>query len=223
VQNVRLHWLVSFHPFLFPALAVCFDDGALRRMLRPMAGYALLITAVIGVALMLPVELLRGQRSYASIILGTHPEEVIEALAPYRDRYLLTTPSYAKSAVVAFHFGQDVPVIGPGSYHARQDDLLTDFRSLAGRDIMILTHRADQIEAARAWFDEADVRTINIRGAALTVLFGRGFRYEVYRTGVLQPIGSRYYAMPVWLERFARPGFFGERYSLGPSPVAAGH
>lgn len=220
-QNVRLHWLVSFFPLLFPLLAIGFDAPALRRMLRPAGAYAGFLVALVAVALMLPITLLQSSRSYPSIVLGTHPDEVIAALAPYRERYLLTTPSYSKSALLEYHSGSRVPVLGFGSHHARQDDFHTDFRALDGGDIMVLANRPDQREAAARWFRETEVRTVEVRGASISLLLGRGFRYETYRSEVLQAVADRYYRMPPWLAGIARPSFFLERYGLSQPPAPA--
>jgi hypothetical protein len=86
-------------------------------------------------------------------------------------------------------------VIGLGSYHGRQDDLLTDLRAWNGRDIMIVTNNprsSDSVEAGLRARREAapSARRPDVCAP------GEGFNYSVYRRQVLQVIADRYYRIP---------------------------
>jgi hypothetical protein len=213
---VGLHWLLSFYPFVFVLLAFWLHGPTLARLLRPMMWFGLVHAALVLIVALLPIELARQQRSYASIVLGVHPEEVAAALAPYLDDYQPVTRSYAKSALLEYHLRQPVPVLGIGSFHGRQDDLRTDFREFAGRALLVLGERPDKINDAREWFSEWEVQTVEVRGATLHLLLGRGFRYDRYREQVLQTVAEKYYIMPPWLRRFSAGCYFRARYDLAP-------
>jgi len=213
-QSVGLHWLISFQPFLFAALVAKFDSRGLRRMLKPTAIYAIVLASLIAIIAPLPLESVRWHKSYDSIVLGSRPGEVLEALAPYTSEFELTSPSYAQAALLGFHTGRSVPVIGLGSHHARQDDLNTDFRKLDGRNLMILSNNPERVAMAGGWFDAVEIRTVVVRDAAYTVVLGRGFRFDVYREQVLRRISEAYYTKPAWLEKIAAPCFFRTRYGF---------
>lgn len=219
-KTVGAHWVLGFFPFLFIALAGLFSAEALRRMVRPMVIFGSSLCAVGTIAVSLPVELLRGHKSYDSAVLGTHMDEVFAALAPYRADYLLTTPSYAKSALLSFFGKEYVPVLGQGSYHGRQDDFITDLRTLDGRRVMVLCDTKARVAAASEWFDRVEVRTVDVRGAEFSIVLGDGFQFAEYRDTVLEPRVARYYRMPAWLAQWSKPSFFLERYGL-PHEVPA--
>jgi hypothetical protein len=213
-KTVGAHWVLGFFPFLFIALAGLFSAGALRRLVRPMAVFGGSLCAIGFVAVLLPVELARGHKSYDSVVLGTHIDDVLAALAPYRAEYLLTTPSYAKSALLSFFGEAYVPVLGPGSHHGRQDDFITDLRTLDGRKLMVLCDTEARVAASSEWFARAEVRAIDVRGASFSLVLGEGFNLAKYRDTVLEPRVARYYRMPAWLARWSKPSFFLERYGL---------
>lgn len=214
---IGVHWLLSFQPFIFGMFAAWMAQPDLARAARAMRWFGGAHVALALVVALLPTSIARSHRSYSSIVLGVHPEQVLAALAPYRSEYRLATPSYAKSALLEFHAGEPVVVLGPGSFHGRQDDLRTDFRSLDGENFLILTKPRERMEDARTWFDTAERLELDVDGAGYTVLLGRGFRYERYREDVLQRVADRYYRMPPCLERFSSGCFFRERYGLPPA------
>lgn len=217
-HEIGVHWLLSFFPFLAAVLFAGFTAEGLRRMIRPTAVYTAVPVALALILPFLPVEWAKNHGSAFSLVLGSRPEAVLTELAPYRPKYLLTTPSYAKSALFAFHDRSDVPVIGVGSYHARQDDLITDVRAFDGRDLMIVSGREGDFDQARTWFAHSELKAHTTHGIEFWVLLGDGFNYSLYREQVLQVIADRYYWMPPWLRRFSAPGYFSERYGVQPRP-----
>lgn len=218
-QDVGTHWLMAFIPWAVITVTAAAPVERIARVVKPAAFYAGFQCLLIAVAMIAPTQWLEGTRNHASVVVGVHPDEVIEAIAPYRETHLLTSDSYARAALLAHHLGAEVPVIGVGSHHGRQDDLLTDFRTLDGRDLMFFTHRPGREEMARPWFDQLETREITVRGARFTVLLGHGFRYDAYHDGVLQVIADRYYAMPDWLARWSPPADFIRRYGFDlPAP-----
>jgi hypothetical protein len=116
------------------------------------------------------------------------------------------------AAVMSFHAKRTVPVFGPGSSHARHDDILTDWRAYQGRDLTILGR--DQADLARysPYFRQVEARRIEVRGAAFHAVLGRGFDYAAYREGVLKPVRERWYRIPRGLP-VGRCYFF-ERYGF---------
>lgn len=220
-RKIGLHWSISFFPFLFAALPAFFDAALLRRMARAMIVFSGGVAVVVGVGVMLPVEVARGHKSYGSIVLGMHPDEVLGALKSYEERYRLATPSYVKSAMLSFFGPEHVPVIGLGSPHGRQDDLLTDLRTYDGQDVMIMLDRKHDADAPRAWFRETEIQTISVRGAEFRLLLGRGFRFDAYRETVLSRIAEEYYRLPSWLAAWSKPrsAYLPERYGLQVTPA----
>jgi hypothetical protein len=124
----------------------------------------------------------------------------------------LAYESYSMAAVLSFHTKRVVPVFGPGSSHARHDDILTDWRSQQGRDLLILGRDEPRLQNYRPYFRTVQARRVEARGATYHAVLGRGFDYAAYREGVLKPVRERWYRIPPALP-VGRCYFF-ERYGL---------
>ena len=94
-------------------------------------------------------------------------------------------------------------VFGGASSHARHDDLVTDFRALAGRNFLILRKSAPKLDDYRRYFREVSADSFEIRGARFWRVKGEGFDYPAYRAGVLAGVRQKYYAIPAWLPQTA--------------------
>jgi len=103
-----------------------------------------------------------------------------------------------------------VPMFGRGTAHARQSDIDTDWRSLAGKDIVILRREAPQVQEYQQYFRAVETKQIPLGGGVYHAILGRGFDYEAYRRGVLADVRERYYRIPAWLP--AGRCYFFERY-----------
>ncbi len=217
-QDVGSHWLMAFIPWATITVTAAAPVDRIARVLKPAVVYAGFQTILITIAVLAPTHWLEGSRNHTSAVIGVHTDEIIAQLEPYSTDYILSSESYSRASLLAHHLGTHVPVIGIGSHHGRQDDLLTDFRTLDGRNLMFFTHRTGYEDMARGWFDVLETRDITVRGAKFKLLLGQGFRYEAYRESVLKPAAARFYVMPTWLARFSPPADFVVRYQLTPSP-----
>jgi hypothetical protein len=217
-RKVGAHWVVGFFPFLYPVLFVWLRPAGLQRLIRPTALYSAVPVAIACLIPFMPVRWLTEHRSAVTILISLRPADVLAELEPFRNEFVVATPSYSKSSVLAHFMRQPVPVVGHGSFHGRQDDFVTDFRTLEGGQILILTDDAIEIEWSRPWFAHMDVIERELHGVPFYLLLGQGFSYQVYRDQVLLPVAKQYYAMPMWLQRLTiGSGVFLERYQLDRS------
>ncbi len=218
VKTIGLHWLASF---VLPAvLWFVLSSGARTRALAlAVAGLiAALHWMVIGALALLPTgafrslptETFRSLPDYQGLVMTVHADELARALAPWRGRYAIASDGYSPAATLGYALGEHVMVFGPGTSHARHDDILTDFRTLDGHDILIVRRRSQTIADEEPYFDRVTSREITIRGAVFHLVEGHGFRYAVYRDRVLDAVRQRYYALPPWLP--AGACFFCDRY-----------
>jgi hypothetical protein len=214
VKNVGFHWLMSFYPLFFVVLFGVCSGQTVRRMMKPTAWFSAVHVVVVVVFLSLPLEKIVPARLYDSVLLATEPEVVLEALAPRLVDSELASGSYAKAAMLEFVTGKRIPVLGPGSFNGRHDDVLTDFRELEGRNFVILETRESRAAAGLGWFREASLERLEVGGTTYKLLVGRGFDYEAYRGDVLQRVADRYYDIPGWLAAVMKESFFLVRYGL---------
>jgi len=148
----------------------------------------------------LPVDYFKPLRIYTDIVLNREGKDVAKALQlDLPADSLLMTGSYSQSSLLAYHAQSYVPVFGFGSFHARFDDPITDFRKLDGRNIRIASTRVIDVENIKMFFKQVRVQEKTIHGARFYVVDGEGFLFEPYRAQVLSAVAARYYKVPTWL------------------------
>ena len=220
VRLIGLHWTLSFLPFALILLAPAAGEETLKRVLRFLAVFAVLHAAAIAVAAQLPLETWKRARLYRSVVLTFDAGNLLAQLKPYERDYVFASDGYSNAATLAYNARRYFPVFGEASSHARQDDILTDFRELDGRNILVLRKSAPGVDEYAPYFREVELRRIALRGAVFHVVLGRGFDYAAYRDGVLARARDKYYAIPAWLPRGAC--YFCERYFPGMQCGKAG-
>jgi hypothetical protein len=225
VKTIGLHWLASFvapATWLFALRAGAAGREHAARRLRTAVRVALAVALVhwiaIAVLAAVPTERFAGWRSYPGLVMTVHADELLARLEPWRDGHVWATDGYSPSVTLGFadrarrdNRADRIIVLGPASSHARHDDILTDFRGLDGRDVLlILKNGPPQPGRWEPYFDRVERHVVEVRGARFHLVRGVGFRYERYRDEVLEAIRARWYAVPSWLP--AGPCYFCDRY-----------
>jgi len=203
VKQIGLHWLLSFVPFALIWLALRLTPAVLRRLGLFFAGFAMLHIAAILVVSRVPLETWQKTRLYDGIVLSFEHQALARELQPYRADWVLAMDGYSNAVTLGYNLRQYVVVFGEASSHARHDDLVTDFRALAGRNFLILRKSAPNLDDYRKYFRQVSADSFEIRGARFWRVKGEGFDYVAYRTGVLAGVRQKYYAIPAWLPQTA--------------------
>lgn len=213
VKTIGLHWMASFAlpAILWFVLAGADGPRALRGALRFGIGFAILHYAFVAVLLALPTETWSGMRQYSGIVMTVHADELAEAIGQERlDSHVLASNGYSPAVTLEYNFDRRVVVFGPGSSHARHDDMRVDFREYDGRDFIVIRKDSYRPGEYDAFFERVSVETIELRGARFTLVIGEGFRYAAYRDAVLEEVRRLWYQVPAWLP--AGPCYFCDRY-----------
>lgn len=203
VKQIGLHWLLSFVPFTLIWLALRLSPARLGRLGLLFAGFATLHIAAILVVSRIPLETWQKTRLYDGIVLSFEHQALGRELEPYRKDWVLAMDGYSNAVTLGYNLRQYVTVFGEASSHARHDDLMTDFRGLAGRNILILRKSEPKLEDYKKYFREVSLDSFEIRGARFWRVKGEGFDYPAYRDGVLASVRRKYYALPSWLPQTA--------------------
>jgi len=199
--DTSLHWTISFYPFVY-LLLVYIDTAAIRRIVRLSLIFSGLHVLVVIGALALPVETLKNHRYYADIVMGFYGDEIVEALEPFQADFVFGTPGYTTAALMTYHSGQRFLVFNDDDRNGRNDDKVTDFRDLDGKNILILSTlsiKPDELRDYIEYFDDFTVDTLPIRGAEFSVVYGKGFRFDRYREMFLKQILRDCYMIPDYL------------------------
>ncbi|WP_291319988.1 glycosyltransferase family 39 protein [Desulfonatronospira sp.] len=208
--SVGAHWILGFVPFLY-VLYAALPGNSLALGRKFMLGYALLHIVLITAALLVPLEIIKDRPGlYRDAVFYLRPAQVAEKLEPFRADYY-ATPSYSRSAVLSYYSGHYWGVLGTGSRYGREDDRITDFRELDGRDILFLS-RDDELNKDRLspYFEQLEPGRIQVRETSFAVALGREFDFSAYRSEVLTQVRKSYYDIPEFLP--LGRCFFHERY-----------
>ena len=164
---------------------------------------------------MLPLDTWKSTRFYDGIVYHVRMPEILRELKPYEAEFDFATDGYSMSAVASFHARRHVVVFGPASSHARHDDILTDFRRLDGRNVLVLRKTPPEDSEYRPYFRSVEYKEFTLSGATFHVVLGRGFDFAAYREKILKPLQQRYYAIPWYLPQ--GHCYFCERYLGAPT------
>jgi len=210
-KNIGLHWLFSFIPFLILGIAKIFTIDQLEKSLKFMGVYTLIHVIIIGFILIAAPALFESnEKLYKTLVIGYFPEEILKTVDEYQDDYIFASDSYALSAQLSYHARKHIIVFGDGSYHARQDDVVTDFRLLKNKNFLIISE-VPKLAAYTDFFESYELHTMIIQGSELYYAVGKNFQYEKYRKNILSNIRQRYYTIPGYLPHKAC--YMDERYS----------
>lgn len=210
-SQIGLHWVLAFYPFMFLSLAQVLDERQLKRSSGFMAVFSGLHLLPLVIVLLIPIGSWKSsEKLHHDLVLGTHTGEVWRAIKPYVGERALATRNYAYSSILEYKTGRHFAVFGEASKHGRQDDILTDFRQLDGKGIVIMFYSTRSIPQYRRYFDHVSIHTIKVRDTTNTILVGDGFRYSLYRDEILELVKKQYYRMPSFLPSGAC--YFYDRY-----------
>ena len=232
VKLIGLHWLLSFVPFFFIAAALVLSREQLRGSVVFLGLFSLVHVAVIVAAGALPLEYWKGVRQYDGIVFHFRIVDVLREIERYRGEFELAADGYSPAVTASYYLRRTaagaqssgapaewrksyVFVFGAASSHARHDDILTDFRRLDGRNILVLRKNAPEDRDYRPYFRSVEYRAFVLSGATFHVVLGRGFDYAAYRARVLAPARDRYYRIPSYLPQGRC--YFCERYFAAPT------
>jgi hypothetical protein len=175
-----------------------------------LGAFSALHVAAIAVAAALPLETWKGSRVYDGIVYHARIQDVLKEIEPYEGRFALAADGYSPAVTASYYSGRYFFVFGKGSSYARHDDILTDFRPLDGKDILVLRKDPPEDPDYRPYFRTVEYRQFTIAGATFHLVLGQGFDFAAYREGVLKPVRDRLYAIPGYLPQGRC--YFCERY-----------
>ncbi len=214
-KTVGPHWYVSFLPFVFVIAALVLDAAHLIRCVRFSLTFSLIQSCIVLAVSFVPVARLQGiikDSDMASLVTYMYPKKLVEPLLENQDRFVCAATGYSMAATLEYSGGHRIIVFGKGTHHARQDDILTDFKELDGKDFLILSKRRLHPEQYVPCFERVEVKPLQVEGAAFELIYGYHFKYDEYREQYLRLVLNAYYQIPSWLP-YPR-SFFHEKYDF---------
>lgn len=197
---VGLHWVLAFYPALYLLIFQIVPRIELLKILKFMLLFSALHLLAIALIATIPMETWKQNKLYGGLVFMFEPDKIAEQIRPYeKQQFLLSTDGYSPSATISYYYGKEFIVFGEGGLHARQDDILTDFREFKGRNILILSKSAPDMQNYTPYFARVETRTFIVREATFHLVLGYDFNFDTYREGVLRPIQNKYYKIPPYL------------------------
>lgn len=215
VKQIGLHWMLGFVPFFFVLAGWTLSREQLRRSVVYLGAFSAVHVVAIAVAATLPLETWKSTRVYDGIVYHVRINDILRELEPYEGRFALAADGYSAAVTASYYSGKYFFVFGRGSSYARQDDILTDFRPLDGKDILILRKDPPEDPDYRPYFRSVEYKEFTLSGATFHVVLGRGFDFTAYREGALKAVRDRLYAIPRYLPQGRC--YFCERYFDAPA------
>jgi len=194
---VGLHWVMGFYPFLFVLLTWALPVPELKSAARGL-GVMLLVHLLVsaGVA-MTHLDQWQAFKYYHRLVEAARSEQMVSQVqAP---GVVLASNKYSSAAIFGYAARTHVPVLGLGSVHARQDDLVQDYSQFDGRTIRVMATRKPLLDDYRPYFESVRLLTYQQDGAAFYAVEGVNFDYARYRERVMGEVNKRYYDFPSWL------------------------
>ena len=198
-KQVGLHWLLSFVPLFFVAAALVLDAAQLRKSVLYLAAFSIIHVATIVAISLMPMEIWKNSRLYDGIVFHVKTKELLQQLEPYAGKYEFSADGFSPAVTASYASGKYFFVFGTASSHGRHDDILTDFRKLAGKNILVLRKNPPNPDDYKPYFAKVEFRQFTLHGATFHVVLGQRFDYASYREHVLRPLRDRYYRMPSYL------------------------
>ena len=199
-KEIGLHWVFSFYPFTFIALAGVLSLKQWRWTFHFMWVLSLIHAIGLSSVMLLPVETFSNKKeAVENLIFGKYPEEVLEKVKPYEKDYTFATISYGMSSVASYYSRKHFIVFERASFHAREDERLTDYKKLDGKNILIFKRTESNLDKLSKYFTTSERKSIKVREATFELLIGNKFKYELYREEVLKKVNRDFYAIPDWL------------------------
>jgi hypothetical protein len=207
---VGLHWVLAFYPAFYVIAFHFLNQSELIKTIKFIGLFTGLHLLLIIVIASFPLESWQGKRMYAGAVLMFDPQPVLDQIRPYEQDFMLATDGYSPSATASYHSGKPFFVYGEGGLHARQDDMLTDFRTFNGRNILVLSKSEPILAEYLPYFKRIESKEFTLHGVSFYIVLGYEFKYEQYKEGVLRPIKNKYYKIPNFLPH--APCYFCEKY-----------
>ena len=212
-KAVGLHWLLSITMLLiFPILFVGNQQFIWRSVRYTLIFSLLHIMLLVGVITYinfgLDKDIEHEADIYRSYFISTH-EEALQQLIDRYEYDTLAANNYSLASIIGFGIQQPVSVFGPGSSYARQDDFITDYRQLDGKDILIIFGRKSNPDFGH-YFADYTMETPPFGDGKIHIALGSKFNYALYLKEILQPQGRRFYRGLPFIDAGSCP--FTERY-----------
>jgi hypothetical protein len=212
-KTIGLHWVLGFMPFLFLFVGTSSSAEDLRKYAKWTAWFSVPHFLFLAAIILLPTTMWKDYALHDDIIFHKEAKNIVANLRKdLPPGAAIMARAYTPAALLSYHADEYLPTFGQGKFHARQDDLLVDFKTYAGKTIRIFDRRAINPADLEPYFATVTVHTMQVDGLTFWYADGTDFKYDVYRERILKTVANMYYRIPSFLPVYGC-GFL-ERYDI---------
>ncbi len=188
-----LHWTLSFYPYFYLVFALLVKRDDLRSALRLSVLWSTLCAFCIAILMSQPVERWRSYYFYRGLKFYLAAPALSRVLESYRGEFELASDGYTEAALLESYMPGRVHVFGEGVVFGREDDFLTDWRTLERKNILIFTRHGREKHEFEPYFESVERIPVELDGHIYHVLLGRHLNFPAYRDRILARIARTYY------------------------------
>ncbi len=200
-KKIGLHWVLGFMPFIFIYAGMQLEITLLKKYLRWNIWFSMPHFAVLSAIIILPLSVWEPFSFYERIVFHKNTSQIVSGLRQNLPiGSLIMATGYTPASILSFAAGEYWDVFGgDSSSHARQDDIIVDFRQLNGKPIRISDAHEMKKESFSPYFDSVTTGSFIVAGVRYWYVDGVHFNYVNYREHILKNINQHYYKIPKWL------------------------
>lgn len=214
-KPIGLHWPLSFIPLIYIWAGKYLTPEHLKKLLKFTAYWTFIQLIIIFSLLITPLKAIQDHPirhlNYNKIVYFFQHAKVNAFLKnKYPENYIYASPNYADASLFFYDTNDYASVFLKGSYHGREDDLITNFKNFNNKNFFIFSRTPLVYTDYQAYFRRISLHTFQIERATFYYLIGEKFNYPRYRQKVLKAINESYWVDPPYLPH--APSFFYLKY-----------
>lgn len=214
-KPIGLHWPLAFIPFIYVWAGLYLSAESLRKILKFTVYWSGIQLILIVGLLCIPLKAVQPHTilglSDNKIVYFFHHKDINDLLKDrYPQNYIYASPNYADASLFFYDTHHYASVFLKGSYHGREDDLITDFKTLNHKNFLIFSRTPLVYYDYKPYFRQVTLHTFYYKQAPFYYLIGTKFNYSIYREKILKTINDTYWIDPPYLPH--APSFFYLKY-----------
>lgn len=214
-KPIGLHWPLAFIPFIYVWAGLYLSTENLRKLLKFTIYWSSIQLILIASLLFTPLKSIQHHNvlalSYNKIVYFFHHKPINDFLKEkYPQPVIYASPNYADASLFFYDTHCYASVFLKGSYHGREDDLITNFKTFNKQNFLIFSRTPLAYNDYKPYFQRVELHTFYYQQAPFYYLIGTKFNYPVYRQKILKTINDTYWIDPPYLPH--APSFFYLKY-----------
>lgn len=214
-KPIGLHWPLAFIPLIYLWAGIYLSTDRLKKLLRFTVYWSGVQLILIVSLLLIPLKSVQNHHflglHYNKIVYFFHHKTINGLLKQkYAQNYIYASPNYADACLFFFDTHQYASVFLKGSFHGREDDLISNFQDFKDKNFLIFSRTLLIYNDYKPYFQKVTLHTFQYQHATFYYLIGTRFNYPIYRQKILRSINDTYWIDPPYLPH--APSFFYLKY-----------